>query len=259
MKKQFQLLAPLLLSLLVTHPAYAYLATPADADILDEIPLENDLLPEEPIENGGSNDVLLMEILSHVQSIDSNMLNNSTATPSDAGSLDSAENDVDAPGETTYFSYDALPAAQGGADNYLNVLRFDIIVDGTSYICLFPPEYIDSLYIDANNRLWNMSTKTVQGRIVDENFNPYATTGKLVYLTPCLGNNFSSIREYGSPNYLREYYWSGSRYTYDDTYTEIVVDKYYHTYFVSDFWNYIFLFLIGGGVLLLWLRTYKRY
>ena len=104
-----------------------------------------------------------------------------------------------------------------------------------------------------------MSTKTIQGRIVDENFNPYATTGKLVYLTPCLGNNFSSIREYGSPNYLREYYWSGSRYTYDDTYTEIVVDKYYHTYFVSDFWNYIFLFLIGGGVLLLWLRTYKRY
>lgn len=259
MKKRFQLLASLLLSLLVTHPAYAYLATPADADILDEIPLENDLLPEEPVENGGSNDVLLMEILSHVQSIDSNMLNNSTATPSDAGSLDSAENDVDAPGETTYFSYDALPAAQGGADNYLNVLRFDIIVDGTSYICLFPPEYIDSLYIDANNRLWNMSTKTVQGRIVDENFNPYATTGKLVYLTPCLGNNFSSIRDYGSPNYLREYYWSGSRYTYDDTYTEIVVDKYYHTYFVSDFWNYIFLFLIGGGVLLLWLRTYKRY
>ncbi len=259
MKKKFQLLAPLLLSLLVTHPAYAYLATPADADILDEIPLENDLLSEDPIENGGSNDVLLMEILSHVQSIDSNMLNSYAATPSDAGSLDPAENDVDAPGETTYFSYDALPAAQGGADNYLNVLRFDIIVDGTSYICLFPPEYIDSLYIDANNRLWNMSTKTVQGRIVDENFNPYATTGKLVYLTPCLGNNFSSIREYGSPNYLREYYWSGSRYTYDDTYTEIVVDKYYHTYFVSDFWNYIFLFLIGGGVLLLWLRTYKRY
>ena len=105
MKKRFQLLAPFLLSLLVTHPAYAYLATPADADILDEIPLENDLLPEEPVENGGSNDVLLMEILSHVQSIDSNMLNNSTATPSDAGSLDSAENDVDAPGETTYFSY----------------------------------------------------------------------------------------------------------------------------------------------------------
>lgn len=259
MKKQFQLLAPLLLSLLVVHPAYAYLATPSDAEILDEIPLENDLLPEEPIENGGSNDVLLMEILSHVQSIDSNMLNSYAATPSDASSLDSEENDADAPGETTYFSYDAVPTAQGSKDNYVNVLRFDISVDGASYICLFPPEYIDSLYIDANNRLWNMSTKTIQGRIVNENFNPYATTGKLVYLTPCLGNNFSTIREYGSPNYLREYYWSGSRYTYDDTYTEIVVDKYYHTYFVSDFWNYIFLFLFGGGVLLLWLRTYKRY
>ena len=132
-------------------------------------------------------------------------------------------------------------------------------MDGHSYICCFAPEYIDSLYVDANKRLWNVSTNVIQGRVVDATFNPYAETGTLVYLTPCLGNNFSYIRSNGSPNYFREYYWNGSRYQYTDTYCEIVVEKAYYPFTMSDMPYLILIFLVGGGVLICWLNRFRHY
>lgn len=141
------------------------------------------------------------------------------------------------------------------ADDYVNVLRYDVSVSGRDYTLLFPPEYADSLYVDSEGRLFNVSASTVQGRLVDGNFNPYAKTGKLVYLTPCLGNNFYTIKEYGSPNYVREYYWSSGSLRYRDTYVNIQVNQYHHIFKVSDTLTYIVVVLMGGCLICLWRKS----
>ena len=141
------------------------------------------------------------------------------------------------------------------SDDYINVLRYDVSISGREYTLLFPPEYADSLYIDSQGRLFNVSANTIQGRLVDGNFNPYAKEGKLVYLTPCLGNNFYSIREYGSPNYVREYYWSLNRLQYRDAYVNIQVNHYHHIFKVSDTLAYIVIVLMGGCLICLWRKS----
>ena len=132
------------------------------------------------------------------------------------------------------IAFNPIQMAAEGQTDYINSIRLDCTIDGDACTLLLPPEHIDKIFIDDQNRLWNMSTSTITGRIVDDQFNPYQTEGKLVYLTACLGNNFSSIYNYGSPNYVREYYWSSSRLTYDDTYCEIIVDQYHYPFFASE-------------------------
>lgn len=185
----------------------------------------------------------------------------SIATASEADVLeDSADREV--LGEITVFSAPVL-LSLADSENFVNCLRYDVSVDGTDYTLLFAPSYADQIYIDSQNRLWNMGTSTIQGLVVDGSFNPYQTTGTLVYLAPCLGNNFSNNYNYGSPNYFRRYYWSTSsgydRLTYDDTYVQIVVTKAYHTFFSSDLLLYILIFLVGGGVLICWLNRFRHY
>lgn len=156
-------------------------------------------------------------------------------------------------------AFNPIQMAAEGQTDYINSIRLDCTIDGDACTLLLPPEHIDKIFIDDQNRLWNMSTSTISGRIVDDQFNPYQTEGKLVYLTACLGNNFSSINNYGSPNYVREYYWSSSRLTYDDTYCEIIVDQYHYPFFASDMWNYAMLFALFGGVLIAWLSNWRKY
>ena len=141
------------------------------------------------------------------------------------------------------------------SDDYVNVLRYDVSISGRDYTLLLPPEYADSLYVDSQGRLFNISAGVIQGRLVDGNFNPYAQTGKLVYLTPCLGNNFYTIKEYGSPNYVREYYWSLGRLQYRDTYVNIQVNHYHHIFKVSDTLTYIVIVLMGGCLICLWRKS----
>lgn len=208
------------------------------------------------------NDELLKYILSEVTAIRDTVAPADLASASDASaaSLEDSEMDLDPDGSLeNVFTFDPVAAFDLSEDLYYNALRFDVVIDGEPLVLLIPPEHIDSLYIDSRNRLFNVSGSTIYGRIVDEFFDPYATTGRLVYLTPCLGNNFSSIYNYGSPNYVREYYWSSSRLTYDDTYTEILVEDYHYPFRVSETLLYILFFVLTGGVLLLWLRNYRHY
>ena len=165
---------------------------------------------------------LLGEILRHVKSLDDFLVSGDVATVSNADSVDPAADDNLDQGETITFFNDAISLAASSEDRYVNVLRYDVIVDGHT-------------------------------------FNPYAETGTLVYLTPCLGNNFSYIRSNGSPNYFREYYWNGSRYQYTDTYCEIVVEKAYYPFTMSDMPYLILIFLVGGGVLICWLNRFRHY
>ena len=157
------------------------------------------------------------------------------------------------------IAFNPVQMAAEGSTDFINVIRLDCTIDGDDCTLLLPPEHIDKIMIDDQNRLWNMSGSTITGRLVDDQFNPYVTEGKLVYLTACLGNNFSSIKNYGSPNYVREYYWSSNRLQYEDIYCEIIVDEYHYPFFASDMWNYAILFAVFGGVLLSWLSNWRKY
>lgn len=183
---------------------------------------------------------------------------NATASEADMEDPEIDPNDP-IPGEVYPFNAPLLLAATG-EDHFVNVVRFDVSVSGTDYTLLFSPSYLDQLYVDAQNRLWNMGTGSIQGLVLEGGFNPYRTEGTLVYLAPCLGNNFSVNQNYGSPNYFREYYWNSSgRLTYNDRYVQIEVEKSYFTFLVGDTLTYIIIFLVGGGVLLCWLNRFKRY
>ena len=263
MKYAFSLVICFIFSLLMYCNAYAA-ATPSDAEIASPSSALSDR-PDFYLDDveGMNRDELLQRILVEVISISDSMSGPGVATASQAlpdDSLEISSFDIDGyEGETTGFDDVALPYALGNTENFVNVLRFDVSFNGTDYVLLFPPEYIDSLFIDSKNRLWNMSASNIQGRAVSDNFNPYETRGQLFYLTPCLGNNFSTLENYGSPNYMRNYYWSGGRLTYDTSYGEIIVNKYYHPFYVSQTLQYIILFTTLGGVLILWLRNYKKY
>lgn len=268
--------------LLFSFPAYASTASASEASRSDAQRVENDVEKEnehvltdrpdfylDALADMEDDTDLLRGIYSEVLSI-SDSLYGPGATASDADRMDGEEDPdpledtpADPDGEEGSVSSAPLDAPldeKALKDSYVNALRFDITFRGDDYILLIPPEYVDNLYIDANDRLWNMSTETVTGRIVDAVFDPVKEEGKLMYLTPCLGNNFSTIREYGSPNYMRSYYWSSyDRLTYDTSYGNITVRKYYHSFYVSETMDYILLFVVTGGVLFLCLRNYRHY
>lgn len=156
-------------------------------------------------------------------------------------------------------AYNPVSLAEISSYSYVNALRLDCTVLGDDVTILLPPATIDSIYIDDAGRLWNMSTSNITGRIVEGDFNPYDTDIDIVTLTPCLGNNVSTIARYGSPNYIRNVRWTGNNTTQKDTYCEIVVNDYHYPFFASDMWNYITVFLLFVGVLLAWLSSYRRY
>lgn len=144
-------------------------------------------------------------------------------------------------------------------ENYINMLRLDCTINNRFCTLLFSPSYRDQIYIDSANNLWNVGTSQIQGLVVYDTFDPYAISGDLIYLGPCLGNNFSNNSTYGSPNKIRRYYWSSNRLTYDDIYCQVKVDKYYNTLAVSDTYWYIVIFIMLGGLMLSWLKNWRHY
>lgn len=245
----------LFFSLLLAFPACAAM-TPSDADRPEpdeleaaDVDLINDLEAPEP-DNRELGAILAL--LEQIAGGDDEL-----ATQSDAVM---AEGYPDTPvlGEVTVFDSPAL-LSLAGPEDFVNALRFDVAVNGTDYTLLFSPSLLDQLFVDSQGRLWNMGTSQVQGRVLDGSFDPYASSGTLVYLAPCLGNNFSANHNYGSPNWFREYYWSSGRLTYDDTYVQIQVTKTHYPIRSGDLPMYLLIFLVGGGVLLCWLNRFRHY
>lgn len=131
-----------------------------------------------------------------------------------------------------------------------NVLAYRVRVNGTLYSLYLSPDDIDRIYIDSNNRMWNVGTSAISGRLFSGNFSPTATTGMIMTLGPCLGNNFSSNKSYGSPNYYRNYYWyttssGGQSLTYSTTYCTIVVESNPYPLVNSMIPTFIVIFLVG--------------
>lgn len=131
-----------------------------------------------------------------------------------------------------------------------NVLSYRVRVNGTLYSLYLSPDDIDRIYIDSSNRMWNVGTSAISGRLFSGTFSPTATTGMIMTLGPCLGNNFSSNKSYGSPNYYRNYYWytnssGGQSLTYSTTYCTIVVESNPYPLVNSMIPTFIVIFLVG--------------
>ena len=131
-----------------------------------------------------------------------------------------------------------------------NVLAYRVRVNGTLYSLYLSPDDIDRIYIDSSNRMWNVGTTAISGRLFSGNFSPTATTGMIMTLGPCLGNNFSSNKSHGSPNYYRNYYWytnssGGQSLTYSTTYCTIVVESNPYPLVNSMIPTFIVIFLVG--------------
>lgn len=163
--------------------------------------------------------------------------------PDPFGAVDSGE----------YLLDDALPLSVESQTDFVNSIRYDCTLAGRSATLLFPSGSESYLFIDSQDRLWNMSNNTIQGVVIyDSLWNPAADEGTLVYLTPCLGNNFSANHKGQSPNYIRRYYWDyNDRLTYDTSYVIISVTDSPFPFVVDDIPLYVIILLIGGVLLCL--------
>lgn len=230
----------------------------ADAlEPLDKGERKAEVLDEEDLDEDGLFRYILHRLIQfYYDSGDSSFASPSNALFSSKEDKESLTDDEEGPEDIIpYVSVGTGFRSVPDSDHFVNVLRYDVSISGRKYTLLFPPEYADSLYIDHEGRLFNVSTTSIQGRLIEGTFNPLAKTGKLLYLTPCLGNNFYSLHEYGSPNYVREYYYVGSRLNYRDTYSLVTVTGYHHMFKVSDTLWYILLVLIGGCLICLWRKS----
>lgn len=169
-------------------------------------------------------------------------------TPDDIQSFNAAEFlDADA---------DAAPLSIQSQDAIVNSICYNIIFNGSAYTLLLPSSYLNQIYVDEQGYLWNMGTSTIQGRAFNDSFNPTADTGYLLYLNPCLGNNFSANHHYGSPNYLRRYYWSSGSLRSSDTYGVVLVENpESFSFFQGDTLTYVIIFILGGMLICLWRKS----
>lgn len=196
------------------------LATPSDALTPDDEEYYTDW--SEFLDEYGENDDLTSIVtgLYMLLSGDTSILGpDLAATPSDA-------NQVDAVDSGDVYVVDAVEMQADDISNLTNVVCYHVTFGGSDYDLYLSSDYIDNLYVDGSGRLWNVSGNNISGRLFQNGFTPTDTTGRILTLGPCLGNNFSNNRNYGSPNYVRRYYWSGNNLTYDTTYGVVTVSNY---------------------------------
>ena len=138
------------------------------------------------------------------------------------------------------------PLAVSDQDGIVNALRYSVRFNGTAYTLLLPASYVNQVYIDENGYLWNMGTSAISGRLFVGTFDPTANTGDMLYLNPCLGNNFSANYHYGSPNYRRHYYWSSGSLRSTDTYGVVaVIEEPGYPFIQGETLSYIAIILLG--------------
>lgn len=187
------------------------------------------------------------------------------STPSDASEtffedmgVFEPETDVFPAPDAVYAFTDAPVGYASSAGDFVNCVCYDVTISGVRYVLLLSTAYESSIMVDGDGYLWNMSASSISGRLFTSSFDPTADTGILLTLAPCLGNNFSVNHNYGSPNYMRRYYWSSSdRLSYADTYCMVQVVRAYHLFQTSDLLTYVMIFLLGCMLIKLWQRSVR--
>ena len=143
-----------------------------------------------------------------------------------------------------------------------NVLIYEGIWNGSPARLVLPSSVEGSLFVDTDGALYNVGTSSVTGRIFYDDFEPLEYRINYFTLSPCLGNNASTLYNGGYPSSCRRYYESGSRLTYTDTYGLFYVSDTVHT--VSDDRSYfaniyllIMIFLEGVMLLCFWNKSHS--
>ena len=80
----------------------------------------------------------------------------------------------------------AGPGEPVAPPSYVNCVYYDVTVNGTDYTLLLPSDSESSLMVDPDGYLWNVSGSQITGRLFTGSFDPFADTGEILYLAPCL-------------------------------------------------------------------------
>lgn len=141
-----------------------------------------------------------------------------------------------------------------------NVVIYEGIWNGQSARLVLPAAVSSTLYIDDSGYLYNVGLDSVTGRLFYGDFDPLDYEIDAFTLTPCLGNNASTLYSNGYPSYNRHYYYSSGSLKNSYTYGLFTVTKVVHTLSdLPDDKNGIYLLvliLIGGvSVLCLWKKS----
>ena len=141
-----------------------------------------------------------------------------------------------------------------------NVLIYEGVWNGSSARLVLPSSVEGSLFVDTDGALYNVGVSSVTGRIFYDDFNPLDYRINYFTLSPCLGNNASTLYNGDSPSFNRRYYQSNGRLTYTDTYGLFYVSDMVHT--VSDDRSYfaniyllVMIFLEGVMLLCFWNKS----
>lgn len=100
-----------------------------------------------------------------------------------------------------------------------NMIVYHGIVNNQERDLFIPYDYKDSLSV-IDGYLFNISNSNIYGRLDSVDTSSYNVDD--YYLTPCIGSP-SSVYQYGSYNYIRDYYVSNNRITYNTIYGDFQV------------------------------------
>lgn len=224
---------------------------------LDDVDLEE----EDESEDVKSQDELIYDELVQIKEL----LTILAATPSEA-----TPSEVEEENETEIipFTQDFETAASVRSlrsvpigEQFVNVVRYDVSINNHAYSILFPSNFADYLYVSQNKELFFVGNGTLTGYLIERghSFNPYVQTGTIVHLPSIIGGNFNSVRNNGSINYLRSFSWYLNNLRTTDTYVKIYVNRVYYPFKVSETLQYISIFMLGGVLILCFMRNYKNY
>lgn len=244
----------------------------------EEVPIENEALDsstEVTVSEGDSLEEYKIDLMNeYLKDIRDSLV----ATSSDVQPLTDELDTIEGVPDLTEDIYDenlvtdVTPASElshssfysaGNNLTYTNVLKYKLLIDGTVYYCLFPPNIKDYLMVDKDGYLYNSSTSTVWGKLYRNNLDLNADNGMILHLNGALNNNYYSLRDNHSNNYIRTYSWrwySGSYHLeQSDRYVHVKVQKMYQPFLVSDSLMIILIFLVGGGVFICLYNLYRHY
>lgn len=226
---------------------------------LDDVDLE-----EEEFEDVKSQDELIYDELVQIKELLSVLVATpSAATPSEAEEEDETEVIPFTEDFETMASVRSLRSLRSVpvAEQFVNVVRYDVSINNRAYSILFPSNFADYLYVSQNKELFFVGNGTLTGYLMERghSFNPYVQTGTIVHLPSIVGGNFNSVRHNGAINYLRSFSWYLNNLRTTDTYVKIYVNRVYYPFKVSETLQYIIIFMLGGVLILCFMRNYKKY
>lgn len=152
--------------------------------------------------------------------------------------------------------------ASGGFNIDRNVVIYSGRFSNQACYLVLPSAAADTLWVDpSDGAIYNVGTSNIVGRIFYGDADLTSYTQYVFTLTPSLGNNASTLYNYGYPSYRRYYYYSGGGLRSSDTYGLFYVQEVINT--PSDVparvnGYYLLALILIGGVQVLCLMKKLR-